>query len=98
MGCQWFRAVSRLVLSAAPRGWSSGAGSHEEGLSVIATEACRERRLRRAAMREGRVFKKLRHLVLEGGMQVLYMMADDHNHIVGMWETLDQAEADLAED
>lgn len=46
---------------------------------MTTTEAVRERRLRRLAGKDGNTFRKLRKPVLEGGMQVMYMEADDHN-------------------
>ena len=61
---------------------------------MVVTESCRANRLRRAAKREGNIFRKLRCPMVERGVEVRFELLDRFsNSVVERFETLKDAEA-----
>jgi hypothetical protein len=69
-----------------------------EDRNVVATESCRANRLRRAAKREGNIFRKLRCPMVERGKEVRFELLDRYsNSVVERFETLEDAEVYFAD-
>ena len=66
---------------------------------LMTDEASRVNRLRRAAKREGNLFRKLRRPFYQWGMETWYVLVDPRTDTVEvLWETLDDAEAYFADE